>query len=338
MKKNLLKKVFFKTFAILSLGLLVMQSANVVAQSRTINAKHTTTVPVVDGLVDDVWAYADSADIDTTGWNWGVNNSNSDDFVTKIKVLWNDNSLYLLVQQTDDELVVDDIGWLAGDLIQISMDVNNTNATDFSNSGYFWGIRPGVNKSSSELQGRSPGQVIEGEPWTAGEISFFSIVDSVMIEDFWTYYTTLEVEFALKADLGLIKDLAKEDTVGFDIRFEDRESTGASTWSFNQTEGWNDPSGNGNVAISDEEAIPTSVISLNDGNIKVFPNPVSDILFIQNIASVQNIELFNIQGKSILKQSLNGKGEINMSNLHSGIYIIKVSSNGNSSFSKIVKK
>jgi hypothetical protein len=56
--------------------------------------------------------------------------------------------------------------------------------------------------------------------------------------------------------------------------------------------------------------------------VKVYPNPVKDKLFIQGLLKPTKISVYNVLGKLILsKITLN---EINVNNLQSGIYIIKV--------------
>lgn len=66
----------------------------------------------------------------------------------------------------------------------------------------------------------------------------------------------------------------------------------------------------------------------------IYPNPVQDVLFLSEIC---NIEIFDLTGKILLKSE--NVSEINISNLSTGVYFAKISSNKNevSSF-KFIKK
>jgi len=66
----------------------------------------------------------------------------------------------------------------------------------------------------------------------------------------------------------------------------------------------------------------------------VYPNPVSDILNIKFNNSIETqIEIYNILGKRVLTKTMNQSQSINVENLNTGIYILKITQ-GNSSISK----
>ncbi len=68
----------------------------------------------------------------------------------------------------------------------------------------------------------------------------------------------------------------------------------------------------------------------------VYPNPVNDILNIETVLDVKSIEIYNIQGQKVLSAS---QKQINLSNLQSGVYVVKVEDfNNNITQKKIVKK
>jgi hypothetical protein len=318
--------------------LMSAEEASIIYPERTTIAKHTLTKPVIDGVEDAIWANANSALVDTTGWNWGPVLSNSDDFVGTIKTLWNGNDLYMLLKVTDDELKRT-LNWASGDYFQISLDVNNTGASDYSTTGHFWAIRGGWN-TSDQLAGRSPGQIVDGVPWTPSKIEYFSIVDSVKTGDYWTYYTTLEIRFPCK-DLGLVNTLADGSIVGLDAYLQDLDNDGTSVWCYYHSDGWNDPSSNGNVLMSAEE-VTTSVSSLKkSSDLAVYPNPVSDRLNISNSSGLKMITISDILGKTVISINANQSSiqTIDLSTLHSGIYFVKAVSNENTiTTRKIIKR
>jgi len=55
----------------------------------------------------------------------------------------------------------------------------------------------------------------------------------------------------------------------------------------------------------------------------IYPNPVNDIIRINIQADIEQIELFDIQGRTVFIQKSNQK-EISVNNLSPGIYIIKL--------------
>ncbi len=81
-----------------------------------------------------------------------------------------------------------------------------------------------------------------------------------------------------------------------------------------------------------------SIDDLSNSSIHLFPNPVSDELFIHvgDYTSVQ-IQLNNINGQHILKTEFFDDQKINLSSLPSGVYIILIYANGNLFTERLVK-
>jgi len=77
------------------------------------------------------------------------------------------------------------------------------------------------------------------------------------------------------------------------------------------------------VGVIHEQVL--SVVENQDIVFSIFPNPVSEILFIEVKGTVQAI-VYDLQGRMILSEAIEGKGEINVSALKSGIYIVSISS------------
>ncbi|TXE11990.1 T9SS type A sorting domain-containing protein [Seonamhaeicola algicola] len=72
-------------------------------------------------------------------------------------------------------------------------------------------------------------------------------------------------------------------------------------------------------------------------NIKIYPNPANDKLFINNLKNISNLEIYSLLGKLHKKLHIE-KGsenlEIDISNLNTGIYLLKLNSINNVSVSK----
>jgi len=102
-------------------------------------------------------------------------------------------------------------------------------------------------------------------------------------------------------------------------------------------------SGSGNFGFAD--TIPFCVNkagiekTVNDQNINIFPNPVSDIVNIEisTNSNDYNVEIFSIDGKLLVCQNLKaGHNRIDMASFDRGIYQFKVSNRENSQYYKIV--
>jgi hypothetical protein len=81
----------------------------------------------------------------------------------------------------------------------------------------------------------------------------------------------------------------------------------------------------------------------NSSTIDIFPNPIKDILTIDapQINGEYTISISTINGQEVLKQKINensGKSEINISNLSSGVYIIKAKTDKGIMVKKFIKQ
>ena len=101
-----------------------------------------------------------------------------------------------------------------------------------------------------------------------------------------------------------------------------------------------------NTRVAELSITLASVLSTNDNsnfeNITVFPNPVNDILTLKNIASakLKSVQIFNILGelsKTLLVRRNIGNLEVDVSNLTSGIYLLKLNNEaGHSKTQKLI--
>lgn len=74
-------------------------------------------------------------------------------------------------------------------------------------------------------------------------------------------------------------------------------------------------------------------------NFKFYPNPVLHNLSINNTSVIDQIDILSVTGKSILSKKINMENsEIDLSHLASGLYLLKVKSEGQTKTVKIVKK
>ena len=70
-----------------------------------------------------------------------------------------------------------------------------------------------------------------------------------------------------------------------------------------------------------------------------YPNPVTDILNINSQKAVNSVEIFNLTGQKVQNNAKVQNGQINMSALNSGLYVIRVTlENGVIETFKVIKK
>ncbi|AWI27147.1 hypothetical protein HYN49_02105 [Flavobacterium pallidum] len=90
------------------------------------------------------------------------------------------------------------------------------------------------------------------------------------------------------------------------------------------------------------ESVTASNLSIKDNNIaglKVYPNPVSNgTFFIETAANAEKaVVVYDVLGKQVVNTTTTTNA-INVSNLKGGVYIVKITENGNTATRKMVIK
>ncbi|MFW5724948.1 MAG: T9SS type A sorting domain-containing protein [Bacteroidota bacterium] len=69
---------------------------------------------------------------------------------------------------------------------------------------------------------------------------------------------------------------------------------------------------------------------LNEDGLSIFPNPVRNTLYVQNSSSINEVRIFDLTGRMIMSQEVNGnEASVNVSEFKQGVYIMQViSANG----------
>ena len=92
---------------------------------------------------------------------------------------------------------------------------------------------------------------------------------------------------------------------------------------------------------NDPKCMETSVNSISSGRLKVWPNPVKDILFIDNesVELLNSVEVLDLHGKQLLTLDKSQfVHKIDLSHLNSGTYFLKcLSDEGSVYINKLVK-
>lgn len=77
--------------------------------------------------------------------------------------------------------------------------------------------------------------------------------------------------------------------------------------------------------------VPTSVGEMEIPNVYVFPNPVTNFLYIQGANDSANLLVYDLNGKCLLKET---GSEVDVASLSQGTYILQI----NNQFVKFIKK
>jgi len=80
-----------------------------------------------------------------------------------------------------------------------------------------------------------------------------------------------------------------------------------------------------------------SVKEIGQSSFKIYPNPTSNILFIETAEKINLIEIFSLDGRLVKTENV-VLNSINISELNDGIYLMSVTSSKTRFFQRIIKK
>ena len=87
-----------------------------------------------------------------------------------------------------------------------------------------------------------------------------------------------------------------------------------------------------------ENSSSLSVNEFDQNDIRIYPNPVNDILNISSDRQLKEVKLFNVLQQEVLKIEPNQNGTLDISSLNSGIYFLHVYGDNDSKWiQKIIK-
>lgn len=93
----------------------------------------------------------------------------------------------------------------------------------------------------------------------------------------------------------------------------------------------------GPFAINVTTNLSNNSFDLN--SFKAYPNPVTNVLNLSYSSEISSVEVFNMLGQKVLVKELNvAQGQIDMSNLNAGNYIVKVTADGLTKTIKVIKQ
>lgn len=88
-------------------------------------------------------------------------------------------------------------------------------------------------------------------------------------------------------------------------------------------------------AVPSESLLSVEDIATIDTNFNIYPNPAKDILNFSADLNIKKIEIIDVNGRIVLSEQPNlTNGTVNVQNLNSGVYLMNVTSENNSTSTK----
>ena len=93
------------------------------------------------------------------------------------------------------------------------------------------------------------------------------------------------------------------------------------------------------VAIACPRTLNVDDLYKTANAVKVYPNPVKDLVNITSLQTMDKVSVFNILGQEVLKKSLHSnEGTLDFSKLPSGTYMVKVTADNEVKTLKVIKQ
>jgi len=102
-------------------------------QAPTAGIAPTKTAPTIDGKVDKAWATAQTYDIEKSYYDAP---SSKDDCSASFKTLYDKDSLYVLVDVTDDDLQNDSEEFWLDDMVEVFIDADNSKRNNYDDNDF----------------------------------------------------------------------------------------------------------------------------------------------------------------------------------------------------------
>lgn len=321
---------------------LIVNGINLQGQDlKTAEIKKAEFAPVIDG--DPIeWANVLSTYHEIKTITTGDNTKSLEDTYGIWQAVWNDTALFVYVSVYDDDLQLSPI---TRDILEFYVDMDNNktegglgeapseNGPKFGPATQYimiWGDTIDFHANGSEL--------IEG-------------TDSAVVWAVKVKPDSLGYHFEACFPFGSLKEGFEPEigkTISWDVNIADiDEGDDVKTdqyWNNWEKGLWKSMANSGDLTLVAGPAgiiAPTSAHTNDFSRLKVYPNPVTDMLMISNQDGIVSVEIVNVLGKNTGRYSLKAErnASINVSELKSGVYFLNITDvNGNIHSKRIIKK
>jgi hypothetical protein len=313
----------------------------------TITVNRAIDPPVIDGYEDYEWDLEDFYTI--TEWgedeHGNPNEPDPDDITAKYKFLWDDEYLYFL------GVIVDDV---VADKTMLANAGGGVGAPTWENDSWEFYIAPTLSKLESmeemtqirwsyatALEEDGTSGVTMGwssyGPWPGFGFGEFAYAVRELTPDGWVLEVRLELA-AIAEQVDFIDVYEAGDIMGWQVTVSDNDGDTLRDWigSWIPDTEWDQADTLGILKLG---ANLTGTVVDTGGNvgidrtlveagIRIYPNPVAEELHFSGAAGLEAVEIINPAGATVLRRC-NLDNRINVSDLHSGLYFVKVYSKGN---------
>ncbi|MBA7635516.1 hypothetical protein ES703_43120 [subsurface metagenome] len=305
---------------------------NVLVAPPALPCYYREDFPTVDAEIDAVWETVPVIDMPH------VLNGTIDgptDFGGKFRTLWDEVSLFFLVEVTDDIEFVDNVSdapW-TDDAVEFWLDLNNSKNTAYlpSETDEFQFI---FSKGVTNQYTVHHHDQVEGMDWAWANTQTGYIFE---IEIPWL--TSLEW-----MDRFDVRQPAFGHKMGFEMHVnddDDGEGREANIGWFNPVDdAWNDPSAFGDMKMM-EEIYESVQQVISDLKFRMHPNPAIESLQLISNTDISNIKVINLTGQTVMDIQVNNERlvTLDIKELSSSIYMVTVRDKHNKfSTQKFIKK
>ncbi|MCK4852999.1 MAG: T9SS type A sorting domain-containing protein [Bacteroidales bacterium] len=304
---------------------------NVLVAPPALPCYYREDFPTVDAEIDPVWETVPVYDMPHV---WGTVEGPTD-FGAKFRTLWDEVSLFFLVEVTDDIEFVDNVSdspW-GDDAVEFWLDLNNSKNSAYlpSETDEYQFI---FSKGVTNTYMLHKHDLVEGLDWAWANTQTGYIFE---IEIPWL--TSLE----WKDRFGtLMPDFGHK--MGFEIHVND-DDDGADReanigWFYEEDQAWTDPSTLGDMKMM-EEIYESVQQVISDLKFRMHPNPAIESLQLISNTDISNIKVINLTGQTVMDIQVNNERlvTLDIKELSSSIYMVTVRDKHNKfSTQKFIKK
>lgn len=316
------------------------------------------SVPVIDGTIETVWDRVPRVPLTKVPVggladdNITVPDPDPSDYYAEFGMVWNDEGLYVIFGVVDDVLVIYEDNdptnstpadkWWRDDNINLlfSKDLLNNSFTQWE---FAW--QPGIDQEEK----------LSSDDWLNPAEIDISLVSSAWHQDgtAWTLETFISWEAFDDGNAVITPDM----DIHLEARARDDDDDGVDDntwetmfqWSTTNYNIENDGIGMGTVTLSSTEVTPVGIENLSNDPLKasLVPNSTTGMTRLQlslDSPGHVSISLYNLSGKPVKKSVLDHRPAgsqvipMNFTDLNAGVYLLKVTSDQQSSTLKFVKR
>lgn len=119
------------------------------------------------------------------------------------------------------------------------------------------------------------------------------------------------------------------------------DTTFHALWDTVENTIWVCCAGNGDTLVISQDipAYSESSLDVIDVNLDIYPNPTAERISVSSSVNIQEAELINASGQSVLKKQINGNNfAINVTEYTKGVYFLRLKTDKNTLLKKIIIK